>query len=123
MGTQDGGFMSRRSWPVVPNHGIFAQTGAERHDLSTYQYADTSDQNWIKPCYLLSQFLKMLPDQMVAPGVEQYWKAPRIAESNQVGLSWVEIDIHDPRVCGAVSRQLRPVEPRPLLRIKDYADC
>lgn len=39
MSTQDAGFMSRGSWPIVPNHGIFAQTGAERHDLSTYQYA------------------------------------------------------------------------------------
>lgn len=65
----------------------------------------------------------MLLDQMVAPGVKQYGKAPRVAESNHVGLSWVEIDIHDARICGAFAGQLRPVKPRPLLRVKDYANC
>lgn len=46
--------MSRGSWPIVPNHGVLAQTGAERHDLRTYQYAHMQDHNGIEPSYLLS---------------------------------------------------------------------
>lgn len=73
--------------------------------------------------YLLGQVFKMLLDQVVAPWVEQYRKAPRVTEGNQVGLSGVEIDIHDAIVCDSVSRQLRPVNAQPLLWIENYANC
>jgi hypothetical protein len=56
---------------------------------------------------------------MAAAWMEEHWEAPRIAESDHVGLSGVEIDVHNPIIRDAVARHLRPVNPRTLLRIKD----
>jgi hypothetical protein len=61
----------------------------------------------------------MILDQMAAAWMEEHWEAPRIAESDHVGLSGVEIDVHNPIIRDAVARHLRPVNPRTLLRIKD----
>jgi hypothetical protein len=61
----------------------------------------------------------VLSDQVVAAGVEQDRKAPRISKCDQTGFSRVEIDVHDVEVRNALARHLRPINPRFLLRIED----
>jgi hypothetical protein len=65
----------------------------------------------------------MTPNQIVATRVEEYREAPRIPECNQSRFSGVEIDVHDVKVRNTVTRHLRSVNPRSLLRIEGYKLC
>jgi hypothetical protein len=69
--------------------------------------------------HLLSQVLQVSSDQVVAAGVEKDRETPRILECDQTGFSGEEIDVHDMKVCNALARHLRPINPSFLLRIED----
>lgn len=61
----------------------------------------------------------MLPDQIVAAGVEQDREAPRIPEGDQAGFSGVEIDVHDVKLRDLLPRHFRTVNSSSLLWIED----
>ena len=59
--------------------------------------------------YLLRDILQVLPDQIVACGVEQHRKAVRIAEGDQMRLSGKELDVEHTELLDLRSGDLRVV--------------
>ena len=60
---------------------------------------------------------------MVAAWVEQHREAPRVPESDEMRLAWVEVDIHYTEIGNGVASHLRPVNSSAQLGIKNCESC